>query len=164
MDGSAARVAERDAGVRAREEERALARFAGGEAALTYGEESRDDRIHCLPRERARERRRLRRCEALDGVNQRVDGARAEHTIWQTLEEFRHEHGLIGVESGIGKAHLRTKLRELEDGDIRDLAARAARRRHEDERMRFLRQSSFFSYRYGLTGHRSWLCRRPSVR
>ncbi len=68
-------------------------------------------------------------------MDERVDGARAEDAVRQPREERRHEHGLIRVERCVREAHLRMEFRELEDGDVRDLAARAAGRRHEDERV-----------------------------
>ena len=139
MDGRAACVAERDTGIRAREQELFEACLARGQAVLLNGEETFDDGVHRLARERARERRRFRRRIALDGMNERIDGTRAEDTVGQALEELRDKHGLVGIESRIGEPHLRAELRELEDRDVRDLAARAARRRHENQLVRLLR-------------------------
>ena len=129
MDSRTARIAERDAGVRACNQEFFKIRLAGRQAVLLDSEETFDDSIHGPARERARERRRFRRGVALDGMN----------AVWKALQKLGDEHGLIGVESRVGEAHLRAELRELEDRDVRDFAARAARRRHEDQLVSFLR-------------------------
>ena len=55
-----------------------------------------DDHLHGLIAEHARVWRGVRRKRGFHGVHERVERAGGEHVIGQSVEQLRHEHGIVG--------------------------------------------------------------------